>query len=310
MKKISHSAFRKFMTCPRMYKLHYVDRLRPLGMSSALIFGSAMDEALNALLLETGDPIQVFQDNFTWDMCEDIEWHKDDFDGSIFTSQQVHQLKFREPEYKNYASMRVKGRMLIEKYIEEIYPNINKVYKVQKELEGRRGFVDVIVDYADEGKVLFDHKTASRPYMYDAVSKDTQLSLYAHHEGINKIGFIVLNKKINQNLKRECTKCGYDGSYIRHKTCPNEINGSRCHGKWNESTNPEAKIQVLIDQVPKQLQAFTMQSLHEVETSIAKGCFPPNLNSCDKYYGRSCPYKNYCLQGDQSGLQYITEEKK
>lgn len=310
MKKISHSAFRKFMTCPQMYNLHYNLRLRPLGLSSALLFGSAMDEALNVMLLKTGDPYKVFKDNFTWEVCEGIQYHKDDLDMSIFNKEQLELLHYRNFEYKSWASLRVKGRMLIEKYEDEILPRINKVYKVQKELEGRRGFIDVIVDFDDYGKVLLDHKTASRPYKYDAIENDTQLSLYSHHENIDKVGFIVLNKKINQNLVKTCKKCGFNGSYSRHKSCPEIINGIRCHGEWTSTTNPEAVIQVLISDVPKDLQKFTVDSISKVEKCINAGYYTPNLNSCSKYYGKDCPYKNYCLHKDQTGLEYIKEETK
>lgn len=47
---LSHSAFEKFKTCPQMYKLHYLDRLRSEKKGSALLFGNALDEALNVLL--------------------------------------------------------------------------------------------------------------------------------------------------------------------------------------------------------------------------------------------------------------------
>ena len=48
--KLSHSASEKYLTCPQQYKLHYIDRIRPDKLGSALLFGSALDEALNRLL--------------------------------------------------------------------------------------------------------------------------------------------------------------------------------------------------------------------------------------------------------------------
>ena len=50
--KISHSQVSKYLACPRMYKYHYRDKLRPDTTSSALLFGDAMDKALNSFLLE------------------------------------------------------------------------------------------------------------------------------------------------------------------------------------------------------------------------------------------------------------------
>ena len=49
--KVSYSKIDKYKTCPRMYYNHYILRLRERQLSSALFFGSAIDEALNCLLL-------------------------------------------------------------------------------------------------------------------------------------------------------------------------------------------------------------------------------------------------------------------
>lgn len=48
--KLSHSAVSKFQTCGQAYKLHYVDKIREKTRSGALVFGSALDNALNYLL--------------------------------------------------------------------------------------------------------------------------------------------------------------------------------------------------------------------------------------------------------------------
>lgn len=50
MTRLSHSASEKYSTCPAMYKLHYIDKIRSDKIGSALHFGNAMDEALNVLL--------------------------------------------------------------------------------------------------------------------------------------------------------------------------------------------------------------------------------------------------------------------
>ena len=50
MVRLSHSAAEKYTQCPAQYKLHYIDRLRSEKTGSALLFGGALDEALNVLL--------------------------------------------------------------------------------------------------------------------------------------------------------------------------------------------------------------------------------------------------------------------
>lgn len=52
MQKLSHSGRELYETCGYKFQLHYNQRLRSKNTSSALLFGSAFDEALNVLLLE------------------------------------------------------------------------------------------------------------------------------------------------------------------------------------------------------------------------------------------------------------------
>lgn len=50
MARLSFSQISKYGQCPRSYKLYYVDKLRERSATAFLAFGSAMDEALNAVL--------------------------------------------------------------------------------------------------------------------------------------------------------------------------------------------------------------------------------------------------------------------
>lgn len=69
--KFSHSALNSYMTCGHSYKLKYVDKLTSIYKSSSLFFGSAIDEALNFMLLNKDsetvldDTIKIF--NLNWE---------------------------------------------------------------------------------------------------------------------------------------------------------------------------------------------------------------------------------------------------
>lgn len=306
MAKISHSAWKKYLTCPKMYDFHYNHRLRPTGTTSALVFGTAIDEALNRMLLGAEGYLNTFQNHFKF--SDEIEWDPRDLDEAIFSADQLQAIQGRTFEYKAWASMRVKGRMLLEAYEENILPNINKVYEVQKDLDGRRGVLDAIVDYGDYGKVLIDHKTAARAYKWDAVASSTQLALYASDQGLDTAGFIVLVKNINKNRVKICKKCGFDGSFSRHKTCPKMENSMRCHGQWDETTSPSAEIQVLIDKIPMTNKYIVQESLVETEKAIDAGLFPRNLDACGKMYGKPCPYIDKCWKNSNNGLVEVPSE--
>jgi len=89
-KKISYSAYKRYHTCPKSYYYHYVERLRTNCTSSNLLFGSAIDEALNEWLMKDADPNVVFYNAFTrFDMngkeyninlSTNVVWNPEDYD--------------------------------------------------------------------------------------------------------------------------------------------------------------------------------------------------------------------------------------
>lgn len=296
---ISHSAYRKYLNCPAMYDNYYNKELREDGTSSALLMGTAIDEALNSLLLKTGDPYQIFKDNFKEGCLDGVKLHKNDFDEYIFNKDQLEKIQSKSKYYKAWASLRVKGRMFIDAYKAEILPMITKVHSVQRELKGRKGYIDAVLELEGYGKVLIDHKTASRPYKDNVIESDTQLHLYAKDQGIDKIGFIVMNKQIDHN--KICSKCKYRCE-TSHKTCPKSRFNKRCHGEWIRS--PSVNIQVIVDTVNPFQSKVLSNSIKDVENAIEKGVFPMNLGACHAFYGADCPYKDFCRQGDTTGLSY------
>lgn len=54
--RLSHSSRNTYQVCGRKYQLHYLERYRPVTISSPLIFGSAIDSALNVMLEGKNDP--------------------------------------------------------------------------------------------------------------------------------------------------------------------------------------------------------------------------------------------------------------
>lgn len=287
--------------CPRMYKLHYVDRLRPKGTTSALVFGNAIDEALNALLLKTGDPIKVFQKHFTWEDCKDVTWFDADYDPELFTKEQINKLTGKSTAYMSWACLRVKGRMLIEQYIEQIIPLIEEVHHVQLQTQ-RPGFIDAVVTLRKHGTVLIDHKTSSKFYKRDSVKASTQLALYAKQIGVTKAGFCVLSKNIRKNKLKRCKQCEHETT-TSHRTCNNIRDGVRCGGDFDITIRPEAIIQLIIDDISITEQDIVLASITETEKAIKEKNFPMNATQCHNVFGKKCPYFNYCRYEDKSGLE-------
>jgi len=65
--RLSYSQIRTYNTCGRKYELYYRKKLRSIYKSSALIYGSALDSALNELFKDRSiDPAPYFEKAFTF----------------------------------------------------------------------------------------------------------------------------------------------------------------------------------------------------------------------------------------------------
>jgi hypothetical protein len=308
MSKISYSGYKKYIQCPQLYKFHYEDRLRPINTTSDLVFGVAIDKALNAMLLETDNPFDVFKAAFEWKDLKNVFWDKKDLQFEMFTDEQLHALASDPDEYLIWAGLRIKGRLMLEAYRDLILPKIRSVISVQKNLGNRSGVLDAILDMKEYGIVLIDHKTSRMPYQPDAIENDTQLALYSIDQGISKVGYIVLNKTFK--FVKICKRCGKDGSNSLHKTCNWDVDGTRCHGSFDRKPDMSKIIQVIIQDSPQINKDLITESIELVENCINKKQYYRNLSACGNMYGKRCPYFNKCWKNSDEGLEVKQETKE
>lgn len=97
MTKLSHSAASKYQQCGRAYKLHYIDKIRPKVTGASLVFGGAIDEALNSILSGKDDYKEVFLNKFTNTTINkvdryiptylDVVYSTADFDADLITDE-------------------------------------------------------------------------------------------------------------------------------------------------------------------------------------------------------------------------------
>lgn len=215
-----------------------------------------------------------------------------------------------------WISLRRKGILMLSAYKEKILPKIKKVHSVQRMFLKEAGNVhfngvlDLVAELEGYGTVILDHKTSSYRYDYESSFKKPQLIRYLYFLGeefqTNKVGYIVFVKNIKKTKVKTCNKCGGDGSSTKHKTCPNEFNGSRCHGSYTETTTPEVDIQLLVKQISNNIQDLTIENTEQLIKSILiskeNNCFPGNLNNCSNWYGGDCPYIDLCHKNRLTNL--------
>lgn len=112
--RLSHSAATKFQSCAQEYKFHYIDKLRPKTTSSALLLGTAVDKAFEALVQGKESPEAVFEKAWTFQEinkqmqhlpeCELLRYSNSDIDLDLVSESDI--AKFNSWLEQNDANKR------------------------------------------------------------------------------------------------------------------------------------------------------------------------------------------------------------
>jgi hypothetical protein len=231
--------------------------------------------------------------------------------------------------YINWLCLYRKALFIFEAIREEFVPLIEKVYSIQEKVEliardadgnptgdTAIGYADMVVKLFKYDKpIVFDWKTSSREYDKDSVKTSIQLSVYLHdlsdkYENTRLAGYGVAFKHIQKNKKKLCTSCGKDGSGKNHKTCDADVDGKRCHGKWQITMSPKAELQILIDEIPEYTEQISLENMASFNQLIKNGVFIRNFDACVKPWGK-CPFYGKCREniGDVGLIKIESEER-
>ncbi len=185
--RLSHSATSKYGLCPRMYRYHYVDKLRPKGISSALLFGKAIDHAIG-ISLNGGDSQKAFdeawlQQEYKGELVkladlDELEYYKSDLDLDLLNLDLRAKLDERKPnsvanieealswvkqeafkkvpddvrrywKYACYLSLQVKGELMLQAFDRDHKPRIKRVIATQHQVALENAEGDSTVGYID-----------------------------------------------------------------------------------------------------------------------------------------------------------------
>lgn len=282
--KISNSAMDTYCQCPRKYKFRYIENVKGDYTSTPLLFGTAIDSALNYILESIRDnkewtkaeALTIFGNKmYEWTGQNRLEFFKnevpEDLKDSIDPDDPEHQMAV-------FHNIVQRGLVCLEVYITDFLPLLESVISVQdkgvvlnEEGDEFKFVVDFIGKLKDGRTVLFDNKTSSAKYPKNKVVKSQQLSLYIEQfPEIKYAGYVVLIK--------------------------------------DPSREKGMKIQIMVDEIPEETRAESFDKLDKTMYSIKDGKFPCNYKSC-KAFGKPCEYERACQYGNYTGLVPVYEKK-
>lgn len=166
----------------------------------------------------------------------------------------------------NWYSLKRKGLMILEKYREEVMPQIHKVYSIQERVKLPNedgdtidGVIDFIASFVDDPETVYvvDNKTASKAYKDKDLEESDQLHLYAYYKELNHIAYIVCEKNIR---KRE----------------------------------PRVRITIMKGEVNDDFTGNLLDDYENTLHNIKEEQFNPDFQSGCMFFGRKCEYYSIC----------------
>ncbi len=280
--QISHSRVELYTTCPHKYYLSYVEKWSPNVTYSPLIFGGAIDEALNDVLTRkmNGEPVdaQRAKDIFitkmsAWNGQNELSYFKNEAPATDpATGAPFDELDDLGKQWAVYNHLHVVGHAMIDLYTTEILPTFKRIISVQTKRIVPNETGDTLVLITDftaelhDGRVVtFDNKTSSdikKYYGPSSVKKSQQLAIYTEYEPSRLAGYIALQKKL------------VDGAVI-----------------WK----------MVVDTIEEEQVEAAFQKVDAALGAIKAKEFPKNEKSCWAF-GRKCEYWDKCKYGREDGL--------
>ena len=281
--KFSCSQIELYNECARKYKYKYIDGWEPDKTFSPLLFGRALDTALNYILkqkkegkkIELKKAIFIFNKSMNeWTAHNEFVFFKSEVEPEDIIKDDKDGNQLRA-----WSRLVKSGHEMLKIYLKEVMPLIEQVYYVQEkktilneEDDQFTLVLDTIVKLKDGRVVLLDHKTASKPYPEDSAKTSRQLALYNEFYKCPYVGYIVFQKRLIDNK-------------VKWDMIVDKMDDVVVSGAWEK-----------VD-----------ETIQKIKGSIIEDNWPCDPG-CKFKFGKPCPYLQLCSYGSTRGLIKRKEE--
>jgi hypothetical protein len=333
--RLSNSAIDMYSLCPQKYKLHYIDKIRSEYVGSALLFGGAIDSALNIMLLEkkkelTDDekdeaklnPTRVFLDKFR---TAEINGKKID----VLRSPQVYYYKsdcdftvLNELDYNHLIYVASENKVKLES-VREFARTIQELKKNKVSIENK---VELFYNYicwycvAKKGIMFLDaYREQVIPRIQEVHSLQREVML-PNGQGDYILGYVDLEATLTDGVRyvldNKTASVPYSNDSVSKSQqltiyseyCENRNCGYIVLNKRLRKKEPRVRIQFILDVISDKQVENIFDIVGDREYNIKAGNFDGDLNNCF-HWGRLCPYYNYCRSGSVEGLIKLKDDK-
>lgn len=334
--RLSHTGKEMYITCPQKWKLYYQDKLRSTLIGSALIFGSAIDDALNRMLLEKKrelteeekasmefTPEATFVSSFSQTRVaneivriatsDQAMYYKSDLDIDLLDDADYKDIK----DFGEEVEIILDGRHEVEEFTQEcqdlfkkgVDTDTQRMYNyicwLSLKQKGLMLLEAYRKDIMPEIEETFDvQKSISLPDGDDEFVGVIDAILSFHSE--SGVKYVCDNKTSSRPYKQDSVQAseqlaGY-AEYENNQKCAYIVLEKKLRKR-----EPRTRTAIIKDDMPDETIDETFGKITDILENISEEKFDKNFDSCYQY-GRKCAYYDYCRTGDLKNLKY-TEKK-
>ena len=214
----------------------------------------------------------------------------------------------------NWIALRRKGHEMLAAYINDIYPQIERVESIQDVVtlesddgHGITGKIDYRAKFKGyEGVVTADNKSSSNKYPKNSVEKSEQLGIYQQYTGDDLCAYTVIMKKPTLIKEKTCSECKEVFIGGRRKVCGN------CKKDLQVEEYSKIETQLIVGKPNPEFLDNYFDEINDIIDKILANKFPKNIEKIRSgcySYGARCPYYEYC-KSDGINMNNLVDLRK
>lgn len=332
--RLSHSAKDCYLTCPKKWELYYKQKLRSRYIGSALVFGSAIDEALNTMLLEKKKELteeeqelleltpeetflkhfktaRILKDQVDIRKSDQIYYFKSDLDLQLLEAKDHKKVL----DFSKEVGIELETFENIEQFVEEVHLNLKAKQKLDTETQKVYNYI-CWLSLCQKGLLLLDeYRKNIMPEIEEVFDVQKRISLPDGDDEFVGVIDVICSFHSEPGVKYVCDNKTSSRPYKQDSVSLSaQLAG---YSEYEENDNcayivlekklrkrePRVRSAIIKDRMPEEMKNQTFDELTEVFHEINAGNFEKNMDNCFQY-GRKCDYYSHCRTGCLEGLDY------
>lgn len=324
--KVSYSGLSEYQSCGMKYYWNRVEKIRPVDYSSAFFFGSAVDAATEAYLLDTGCPFEKFKkemlesehnrQKISLPKHEHIRYYSTDLDFNLLCDKDWKLIDEYASEMK--VNDFIRPETALDKKVmygyrrRKLSSSQRKVLNYATWLSLKKKGMMLIEKFCEWADENIEEVIGCQVPIKIGNSDGDILRGFADIKARFKDGVIRI---IDVKTARDPIKQYPDGCV---ETSPQLIIYTEAEGiseagyfvldKKIRVREPRVRSRYLEASIPQENADKVFDELEESLALIKAGVFEHNWDACNDYGG--CPYRNLCKKGSMKGLVKLEDRSE